>query len=166
MLDSYTTDRLILKELDLIESEFIAELVNTPQWIQFIGERNVKTPQEAINYVQKIIDAPNINYWVVKLKESLVSIGVVTFIKKEYLPDSDIGFAFLPQYAKKGYALEAVNVVLEAMLKQGKHKQILATTVKGNINSIRLLEKLGFALEREIIHENNLLLLYEISIDK
>ena len=163
MRNQYQTDRLILVDLDLEESKFIAELVNTPSWIQFIGERNVKTPSDANNYIQKIIDSPAIRYWVVKLKDNKVSIGIVTFIKKDYLDYFDIGFAFLPQYSKKGYAFEAVNTVLNDILMNTEHQKVLAATIKENANSIKLLKKLGFELEKEIANNELLLDVYAIS---
>ena len=58
----YKTERLILNALCLTDTEFISELVNTQEWIKFIGDRNIRTKEDAKNYVQRIIDNPNINY--------------------------------------------------------------------------------------------------------
>lgn len=166
MQNNYLTNRLILNELNLNDHEFIRELVNTPEWIKFIGDRNIKIQEEAKVYIQKIIDNPNINYWVVKLKEENVSIGIVTFIKRDYLEHYDIGFAFLPKYANKGYAYEASITILNDVINNSIHKQILATTVKENTHSIKLLEKLGLRFEKEFENGKDLLLIYSVTVDK
>ena len=142
MQSKYSTSRLLLQKLTLIDSEFILNLVNTPEWIKFIGERNIKTSDDTITYIQKLINDPAINYWVVKLIDSQTPIGVVTLIKHDYLEHWDIGFAFLSNYSKHGYAHEAACVVLNDALADPSHSQILAVSIRENSNSIQLLEKL------------------------
>ncbi|UKJ06610.1 GNAT family N-acetyltransferase [Solitalea lacus] len=161
---TYTSDRLVIKELSLTDDAFTFELVNTPGWIRFIGDKNIKSLKDAINYIQKIINSPNINYWVVSLKETCLPIGVVTLIKRDYLDHSDIGFAFLPQYAKNGYAFEAATLVLRDVISNPLHTRILATTLKGNLNSIKLIERLGLKFEKVISVENESLQLYSAEI--
>lgn len=165
MPTNYTTPRLLLHDLTLNDAEFISELVNTPEWIKFIGERNIRTQEDAIAYIQKLIYSPNINYWVVKLKGQQIPIGIITFIKREYLDYPDIGFAFLPKYTKQGYAYEASMTVLKDVMNVFVHAHILATTIKENINSIQLLEKLGFHFSKEIQVEDEMLLVYSIKTE-
>jgi RimJ/RimL family protein N-acetyltransferase len=164
--NNYITERLTLNFLSIHETDFIYELVNTAEWIKYIGDRNIRTKEDALNYVQKIIDNPNINYWVVKLKTEQISIGIITFIKRDYLEHHDIGFAFLPKYGKNGYAYEAANTVLEDAIKNNNHQQILATTVKENTYSIKLLKKLGLSFEKEIEMGKDLLQIYALANNK
>ncbi|MGE5108317.1 MAG: GNAT family N-acetyltransferase [Sphingobacteriales bacterium] len=166
MKDNYSTPRLLLNKLTVSDTELILELVNSPEWIKFIGNRNIKTTEEAIPYIQKIIDNPAINYWVVKIQDQQIPIGIVTFIKRDYLDHHDIGFAFLAKYTKQGYAYEATAAVLNDVIKDAAHTHILATTVKENTNSIQLLEKLGFQFNNEINHEDEMLLVYSVTTDK
>jgi RimJ/RimL family protein N-acetyltransferase len=166
MQATYTTHRLLLQELTLSDTEFIRELVNTPEWIRFIGNRNIKTEEDAARYIQKIIDNPNISYWVVKLKEKETPAGVITFIKRDYLDHYDIGFAFLSRYTRKGYVYEAAMAVLNDAIKNDGHTRILATTIRENENSIELLEKLGLRFYKEITIENELLSVYSVSTDR
>lgn len=163
---NYKTERLLLNKLSIADMEFIRELVNTQEWIAFIGDRSIHTIEDAKKYVQKIIDNPNITYWVVKLKNEALSIGIITFIKRDYLASHDIGFAFLPEYAKKGYAFEAAASVLNDAIISDKHRQILATTMRENTNSINLLNKLGLRFEKEIQVGKDVLLIYAITADK
>ena len=162
MAENYQTTRLNLQQLTLEDDAFIFELVNTSGWLTFIGDRNVLSVQDAASYIQRISSSAQINYWVVRIKESLTPIGVVTFIKRDYLDFPDLGFAFLPAYAGQGYAFEASSVVLQHLLET--NASILATTLAANNTSIRLLEKLGFRYQSAIMNQGTNLLLYRIGL--
>lgn len=151
---SLSTERLVLKPLTINDSQFIRELVNTPGWLRFIGERNVHSEEDAVKYIQKILSNPNINYWVVKARTVNSSLGVVTLIKRNYLEYHDIGFAFLPDSFGRGYAKEAALSLLNHVFSTGNHSHIQAITLPDNQSSIALLEKLGFVFETEIEEEN------------
>ena len=164
MQNTIETERLLLRGLAKEDADFIFELVNTPEWITFIGDRNVRTGDEALAYIQAIIDNPHYRYWVVCLKESNLPVGIITVIKREYLEHHDIGFAFLPQYSKNGYAFEAAKAVVEAERQSGVHTHLLATTLPANQASIKLLLKLGLKFEKEIQVENTTLHVYSVSV--
>ncbi|HEV7230047.1 MAG TPA: GNAT family N-acetyltransferase [Bacteroidia bacterium] len=159
------TERLQLNPLDISDAAFISELVNTKGWIRFIGERNVRTPEEAQAYVQKLMSNPAIHYKVVRLKETKSPLGIITFIKREYLDHPDIGFAFLPSHNKQGYAYEASQALLLEISKNTSYTQILATTVPENTSSIRLLEKLGLKFSNAITADGTGLHVYSASLD-
>lgn len=158
-----TTDRLLISPLTADDNEFIFELVNTEGWLRFIGNRNIASPAEAVAYIQKIVDNPNITYWVVRLKETLDRIGIVTYIKRDFLEHRDIGFAFLPVFCNKGYAFEATSTVLNRVMRENGLTHILATTVPDNISSIKLLKRLGFVFERKMGVEKQTVHLYSAS---
>lgn len=160
-----TTDRLLIKPLTAKDDNFILELLNTEGWIKFIGNRNITSQAEASAYIQKILNNANVFYWVVTVKDSMEAIGVVTFIKRDYLEHHDIGFAFLPQYSKNGYAYEATIAVLNKIIVKQNHTHLLATTVPENVNSIRLLKKIGLVFEKEIEVEKEKLHVYGIAMD-
>lgn len=161
-----TTERLLLQPLTTDDAAFIFELVNTEGWLKFIGNRNITSTSEAVAYIQKIVANGNINYWVVKLKETQAAIGIVTYIKRDYLAYHDIGFAFLPQFCKQGYAYEATRVVLHQLVSEHHLSHILATTIPENTSSIRLLKKLGLMFEKEIEADNEKLHVYGASADQ
>jgi RimJ/RimL family protein N-acetyltransferase len=158
------TIRLELRELNASNAEFIFRLVNTEDWIKFIGERNIKTLEDAQGYIKRIIDNPNITYWVIYLKEQFLPVGIISLVNRDYLEHADIGFALLPENEKKGYAAEATQCVLEFLKKSNEHSRILAITLKENPKSIHLLEKLGMKLDREIENEKERLLVYSMSL--
>jgi RimJ/RimL family protein N-acetyltransferase len=122
-------------------------LVNTEGWIQFIGDRNVHSLDDAEGYIQKILETPNFYYNVVELEATCIPIGVVSFIYREGYDFPDLGFAMLPEFHGMGYAEEASRSYLEYLIQNETLVKILGIVNSDNMRSIRLLEKLGFALE-------------------
>jgi RimJ/RimL family protein N-acetyltransferase len=108
---------------------------------------------------------PAIAYFVARLKENDAALGLITFIKRDYLNHHDIGFAFLPAYSKQGYAYEAACAFLKS-LTNPPHAQIQAVTISHNVSSIALLKKLGLQFEKEIEMNNESLQVYSATTDK
>lgn len=146
----FETDRLELASVCADDAAFMLELVNTPGWLRFIGDRGVRSADDAIHYINKILDNPHGYYWVVRLKADKHPIGVISFLKRDYLEHPDIGFAFLPDQTQKGFAQEAAKAVLDYILSILNTKTVLAISLKGNDRSAHLLEKLGFVPEKVI----------------
>ena len=146
------TERLRLREFTLNDTEFIIELLNSPGWLQFIGDRNVKTEEQARTYIDNgPLNSYRLNgygLWLVEIIEDRKPIGMCGIINREYLDNPDIGFAFLPKYQGHGYAYEVVSATMD-YAKQ--HLQILkmeAITIAENERSIRLLEKIGLRFSK------------------
>jgi ribosomal-protein-alanine N-acetyltransferase len=163
MQNTITTERLSLNLLTLDDCDFILKLVNSNGWIEFIGDRNVHSNEDAIAYITKILNTQNVFYWVVKTKDKYIPIGIISFLKRSYFENFDIGFAFLSEYNGNGYAHEAAKEILSMVSKVPGYYPVLATTVPQNVNSIKLLTKLGLHFEKEIEVENQLLLIYSNS---
>jgi RimJ/RimL family protein N-acetyltransferase len=166
MQTTIATKRLLLELLSPNDNSFILELVNSEGWLKYIGNRKIHSLEEAAVYIQKINSNPHITYWVAKLKENAIPIGIITLIKRDYLEHHDIGFAFLPAFTNYGYAFEATKEVLSHISQNAEHAHILATTLPGNKNSIRLLEKLGLQLSKEIEVGDEKLHVYGMAINK
>ena len=147
------TERLTLRQFSAEDAAFILELVNEPSFIQNIGDRGVRTLSDAVRYIEA---GPVTSYarngfglYLVTLKESGESIGMCGLIKRDALDDVDIGYAFLPRFWSKGYAVEAALAVKE----QGRNlglTRLVAITDPANAGSIRVLEKIGFTFEKMI----------------
>ena len=159
------TDRLLLKPLSPADTEFIYRLVNTEGWLKFIGDRNVHSREDASAYVQKILQNPAVRYWTVHVQNSSHRIGIVTYIKRDYLDHPDLGFAFLPEFSGNGYAFEAAKTLLHFVMRNGGQQTILATTLPANMSSIRLLTKLGFRFQKEVIVGSDAVHVYGVSAD-
>lgn len=166
MQHNLITERLFLNSVTSSDAAFILELVNTPGWLKFIGDRQVHTLEAAEAYVQKMMSTPAANSWVVRLKTEKTPIGVISFLQRDYLEHRDIGFAFLPGFGKQGYAFEAASAVLNSLMEEGSYPCIYATTLPDNVNSIQLLEKLGLQYERLIRVGEEDLRLYAITTDE
>jgi ribosomal-protein-alanine N-acetyltransferase len=160
MQNKIFTERLNLNLLSLEDDEFIISILNSAGWIEFIGDRNVHSKDDAIAYINKIRHTQNLFYWVVNIKESNTPIGIISFLKRNYLEHFDIGFAFLPQFNGNGYAYEAAKEVLSVVSKNPAYHPVLATTLPKNISSIKLLTKLGLCFEKKIEVENEVLHIY------
>ncbi|WP_413513223.1 GNAT family N-acetyltransferase [Myroides odoratus] len=159
------TERLLITKLNHQDNAFIIELVNAPGWLKFIGNRNIYDTLDAQYYIQNILDNPRSTFWVVKLKTTQESIGVISLIKRDYLAFHDIGFAFLPTFSRLGYAYEATKYMLAVFKKEKKHPILYGTTLPDNKNSIQLLMRLGFTFEKLIEVEEESLNLYQLAHD-
>ncbi len=111
LLSPITSERLLIRQLNIHDDKFIFELVNTEGWLKFIGNKHIGLPDGAKAYIQKILANENIFYWVVQSRIHEENMGLITFIKRDYLEHHDIGFAFLPRFSKNGYAYEATMAV-------------------------------------------------------
>jgi RimJ/RimL family protein N-acetyltransferase len=145
------TERLILRRLTTDDAEFIIELLNQPSFLRYIGDKEVRNSADAVRYVQT---GPMASYerfgfglYLVELKETGVPIGICGLLKRDQLPDVDIGFAFLPDFWSQGYAFESASAVMTYGREVLGLKRIVAITSLDNDASIRLLEKIGLRFE-------------------
>ena len=162
------TERLILRRFTLDDTAFIIELLNTEGWIKYIGEKNVRTTDQAREYLE---NGPLESYCsngfglaLVELKVDHVPIGMCGLINREYLDHLDVGFAFLPNHTRHGYGFEIVSKTIEHAFRELKQEKILAITLPQNYSSIKLLTKIGFRYEKNFItaDTNEELCLYSI----
>ena len=146
------TERLILRHFNLDDAPFVLTLLNEPSFLHYIGDKKVRTLDDARQY---IINGPRASYerhgfglYRVELAGSNTPIGMCGLLKRDELADPDIGFAFLPDYWNKGFAFEAATAVLNYAREQLKIHRVLAIVNPDNDASIKLLKKLGLRFER------------------
>jgi len=147
------TERLILRELTFDDAQFILTLLNEPSFLRYINDKNVRNLEDARQYM---LNGPMASYarngfglYLVEFKDAAVPIGLCGLLKREELPDADIGFAFLPDYWGKGFAFESARAVMNDARERLKLKRVLAIVMPDNHASIKLLEKLGMSFERD-----------------
>lgn len=160
LFQQVTTQRLVLAPIELDDYTFVLQLLNSPGWIQFIGDRNVHSIEDAKAYIDKIQHKPNLVYWVAKRCEDNYPIGIISYMKRDYLDGYDLGFAFLPEFQQQGFAFEAANAILQFVLTITGDNHILATLLPNNLNSIKLLIKLNFQFKSTICVDNEDLHVY------
>lgn len=165
---TFETERLIIRPTSESDAEFILEVLNTPKWIKYIGDRNIRTIESAKDYInEKMI--PQLkrlgysNYTIIR-KEDNRKIGTCGLYDREGLDGIDIGFAFLPDYERKGYAFEASSRIKDAAFDEFNIETVIAITTRDNVSSQRLLEKLGlqFVEITKLPNEEEELLVYKI----
>ncbi len=168
---------LILREIVESDDEFMIDLLNQPSFIKYIGDRSVRNLEQSREFIEtryrKSYANNGFGLYAVELKAEVGTIadaqivaneihnpkseiqnpviGICGFVKRDTLPDADIGFAFLPQFCGKGFALEAAEAVMQYGREELNLKRVLAITTQNNENSGKLLEKLGFKFDGLII---------------
>lgn len=148
------TERLILRRMAAGDAGFILGLLNEPSWLRFIGDRGVRTLEDARAYIS---NGPVASYerhgfglYLVEPKGGGEPAGICGLIKRDSLEDVDLGFAFLPQFWGRGYARESAAAVLDYGRRRLGLRRVVAVTSVDNDASIRLLEKLGFRFEKPV----------------
>jgi RimJ/RimL family protein N-acetyltransferase len=145
------TQRLIITHLTPEDAGFMLELLNQESFIRNIGDRGVRSVDDARAYIE---NGPMASYARhgfglnrVALRDAGAVIGICGLLKRDHLDHPDIGFALLPGFWSQGYAREAADAVIAHGREQLGLRRILATTALDNVDSIRLLEKMGFQFE-------------------
>jgi RimJ/RimL family protein N-acetyltransferase len=145
------TERLRLRKLSIDDAEFILGLLNEPSFIQYIGDKHVRTLDDARMY---LLNGPIASYqkfgfglYLVELKVSRAPIGICGLLKRDALEDADLGYALIPEFWSQGYGLEAAAAVKSYADRVLGLKRVVAITSTENQTSIRLLEKIGFKFE-------------------
>jgi RimJ/RimL family protein N-acetyltransferase len=147
------TERLLIREVDAdIDAEFMLELLNSPKFIQFIGDRKVRSVEESRDFIQtryrKSYEEHGYGLYAVDLKSENLPVGICGFVRRDSLPAPDLGFAFLPEHEGKGYGFESAR----ALMKHGRDvlnfNELLAITSIDNEVSGKLLLKLGFVFQQ------------------
>ncbi|PNW28137.1 GNAT family N-acetyltransferase [Formosa algae] len=150
-----STARLHLSELNTNDAPFIIELLNTPNWLKFIGDRNIHSIKDAEDYITnhhiKNYRENGFGFYKLQLKsDPLKTIGCCGLIKRPELDGVDIGFAFLPEYEGKGFGFESASEILKLAKTKFNLNEIIAIVAPDNPNSIKLLEKLGLTYQKKI----------------
>lgn len=148
------TARLALRQMTVADDAFIHELVNEPSFISNIGDKGVRNLEDARQY---ILNGPVASYrrfgfglYRVDLKDSGTPIGMCGLLKRDTLQDVDIGFAFLPRFWSKGYALESASAVMAYGKKTLGIERIVGIVSPDNPGSIKVLQKIGLRFERMV----------------
>jgi len=148
------TDRLALRRAAADDAGFMYELMNDPGWLEHIGDRGIRSVDDARGYIRDRLQAQYLRLgyglYLVELKNPRTPVGLCGLVKRDWLDDVDLGFAFLPQFRGRGCALEAAAATLEHAHAVLGLARIVAIVSPANRASIRVLERLGMRLERRV----------------
>ncbi len=142
------TERIVIDRITLDDAAFFVELVNSPDWLHYIGDRNVSNVDDARRFLQdgflKSYSDHKFGYYIVRTALDNVRIGICGFLQKPNLKNPDFGFALLPGYYGQGFATESCQAVLDYGINTFKFVMLDAVITPDNWRSRRLLQKLGF----------------------
>ena len=148
------TERLELHLFTADDADFVLRLLNEPSFLRYIGDRGVHDLESARRYIG---EGPVASYALrghglmkVVRKADAEALGMCGLLKRDTLPDADIGFSFFPAYWSQGYAIESAAAVMRHARDVLGIGRILAITTKDNESSMRLLARLGFRFDRMI----------------
>jgi RimJ/RimL family protein N-acetyltransferase len=146
--------RVVLRRLTLADAPFILELLNDPDFIANIADRHVRTLEDAERYLVagplEMYDRLGYGLWCVELRTTGTPIGICGLLKRDWLEDVDLGFALLPDFRARGYALDAARIALARASEVYAVPRVVAIVSRGNERSERLLAKLGMAFEKMV----------------
>ena len=149
-----TTDRLLISKITIDDAEFILELMNDKDWIKNIGDKGVRTVEDAQVYIQNrfltTYHDSNYGFYTMNLKNTQQIIGIVGLVDREGIDHIDIGYGILPEFRGKGYAFEAAKAIYDYGYQELNLEKIVAIVDPDNIPSIKLLSKLGLEFEKMI----------------
>jgi [ribosomal protein S5]-alanine N-acetyltransferase len=152
ILPEIETPRLALRRFVFDDAPFVVELLNQPSFIRNIGDRGVRNTDDARRYLREGPLAMYEKYGYGLLHASRrsdgLAVGMCGLLKRDILPDTDIGYAFLPAHWGQGYALEAARATLEHGMRKFGLERVIGVVSEHNDASIRVLEKLGMRFER------------------
>lgn len=161
------TERLTIRFLTLDDAPFIVRLLNDPDFIRYIGDREVRTDDQATRYLR---DGPLASYEqhgfglnLVALRASGEPLGICGLLKRPELDHPDLGFAMMPQSRRTGYTEEASRGILQVAFESQSVESVLAITKPENAASARLLKKIGFRFVEEIDYHDEPTSLFQLA---
>lgn len=168
---TYETERLLLRPTSLEDAEFLLELLNTPKWLQYIGDRKVHTVEDAKEYIRtkmlpQLSKLGYSNNTIIR-KSDTSKVGICGLYNRMGVEGVDIGFALLPEHEAKGYAFESSNKLIHFAFNELEQAQVNAITRESNLSSQILLQKLGLTFRgtTKLLEKDEPLLLYSIEKD-
>lgn len=164
---AFKTQRLCIRPTLEEDADLIYTLMNTPKYIEYVGNRNINSIEEAEKYIQlkmlpQLHKLGYSNYTLIT-SENGGKIGVCGLYNREGIEGIDIGFGLLPAYEGQGYAYEASGRIMKAAFEEFKIAAVKAITSKKNSASQKLLHKLGMEMigTTKLQDEGEELLLYK-----
>lgn len=158
-MKTYQTERLILKPTSTEDIDFLLDILNTPKYYQYIGDRKVRTAEDATKYLNERIrpqyEELGFGNFTVIRKTDGIKIGFCGIYVRPTLEVPDIGFAFFEAYERQGYAYEASLELMERAKEEFGLKKLAGITLEENLSSRKLLEKLGLQFQKKFFMDGD-----------
>lgn len=163
----YETERLLIRPVSVDDADIIFQLYNMPNFIKFIGNKNINSLSDAENYIKSKflpqLEKLGFGNYLIVLKEGDQKIGSVGIFDREGLDVADIGFSVLEKFEGKGFMFEAAQKVKSIGMEDFGLNKISAITSKDNFSSQKLIERLGLKFQKYVTlpNEDEELMYYE-----
>jgi RimJ/RimL family protein N-acetyltransferase len=148
------TERLLLRRLDRGDADFLLALMNEPAYLKNIGDRGVRTREDAERYIEDAVvasyESHGYGMYLVALRANGRAVGIAGLVNRPALPGVDVGFAIAGAHRRAGYASEAAAAVLRHAVVDLGLRRVSGVVAPDNAASIRVLEKLGLRYERRV----------------
>jgi RimJ/RimL family protein N-acetyltransferase len=153
------TPRLLLRRLEFADAPFLVTLLNEPSFIENIGDRGVRSIEDAQRYLREgplaMYQKYGFGLWHTARKTDGMAVGLCGLLRRDILPDVDVGYALLPAFWGMGFAYEATSATLRHGADKFGLERVIGVVSEGNAGSIRVLEKLGMSFERMFAMREN-----------
>jgi len=160
------TKHLILRPFSLNDVEDCYQMNLDTAVSKYTGDGGVVSKQEIRRRITDDVLGDYKIYGYGRLAVTLKSTGrFMGFAGLKYLTDLeevDLGYRFMSKYWGKGYATEAATACLALGFDKLGLTKIIAMVLPENKASIRVLEKLGFSFEKEIMENGELTFVYAV----
>ncbi len=144
----FETERLYVRKMTDADAGFYLAMLSDPDFRTNIADRGVRTEEQALEHMRDRVyasyDAHGFGMWLVSRREDGRAIGMAGLVKRDFLKDVDLGYAFLPEGRGAGLATEAASAVMRYAVEAFGLKKLAAIVAPENAASIRVLERLGF----------------------
>lgn len=139
-------ERVRLRQARLDDAAFLRRLMNAPGWLRYIGDRQIRTHEDARAYIQNslISSYRTHGFGLYVVEHSEEAIGLCGLLQRDYLDAPDLGFAILPEYERQGLTREAIELTLEYAAQSLQLRELLAIVLEENLPSQKLLRRCGF----------------------
>jgi RimJ/RimL family protein N-acetyltransferase len=148
------TNRLHLRHIEIEDAGFMLSLLNDPDFLKFVGDKQVRDLDSAQSYIRQgpiaSYDTYGFGLYLIELIDSREVIGICGLLKRGFLDGTELGFALMPEYRGQGYAFEAAQATIDLARDTLKLSGLIAITVDNNVRSNRLLQKLGMSFDKLI----------------
>jgi RimJ/RimL family protein N-acetyltransferase len=149
------TERLVLREVEGADAPFMLELLNSPGFLENIGDRGVRDEDQARAFIEDRILASyrdhGFGMWLIEERAGAARVGIAGLIQRDGLDVPDVGYAFMPNVWGRGYAQEVAAAVVAHARETLGLQRLAAITTPENFASMAVLRKIGFTLQGMIV---------------
>lgn len=143
------TERCFMHPFQKSDIEDVKELYRNEEVRKYLGGiRDEASMDAAFQEVLELNDASQ--YWVIRKKEGNHFLGMVSLSPHHDGAYFELSYQFLPKWWGMGYATEVVQAVLDYAFVEMKLSKVVAETQTANVDSCRLLERLGMTVEKTL----------------